>query len=233
MARPVRHTGINGKRLRKLRRREGWSQSDLAEKLGVHRMTLSRWEAGKGDPPLEIASAMSEIFRVEPDWLFESEQTLLERDNPNTAIRDDLLQHYTLAKLQRCTKPALEALDLSLEELSKRVDLPIHRLQELLNGRKPTGFEVQLLRDQLGPDFNPVSTIRNRILAKKPDSEGVTNEGLAVLTLKRLSLLESNLERLESELMHKVGRLETFQLDLLHKVDRLLKLLPQPVEQTS
>ena len=35
MARPLRRTGIEGSVLRKLRRRERWSQADLAKKLAV------------------------------------------------------------------------------------------------------------------------------------------------------------------------------------------------------
>ena len=233
MARPVRHTGINGKRLRRLRRKKGWSQVDLAEKLGVHRMTLSRWEAGKGDPPLEVATSMSEIFSVDPDWLFEVDpEPRLARDDPSSGIRDDLLQHYPLARLQKCTKPALEAMGLTFEELTKRIELPPTRLRELLNGEKPAGHEIQYLRLVLGSEFNPIFTSPKRILAKNTqgDTEGNTTEGWALLTLKRVNLMDARLERVEEtqlELLQKVERTETFQLDLLHKVDRLLKLVSE------
>ena len=235
MARPIRHTGINGKRLRRLRRKKGWSQVDLAEKLGVHRMTLSRWEAGKGDPPLEVATSMSEIFGVDPDWLFEVDpEPRLARDEPSSGIRDDLLQHYPLARLQKCTKPALEAMGLTFEELTKQIELPPTRLRELLNGEKPAGHEIQYLRLVLGNDFNPIFTSPKRILAKnsRVDAEGATVEGLTTLTLKKVNLMNTRLEQVEEtqlELLQKVERVETFQLDLLQKVDRILKLLSQQV----
>ena len=231
MARPVRDTGINGKRLRRLRQKKGWSQVELAEKLGVHRMTLSRWEAGKGDPPIEVAASMSEIFGVDPDWLFEVDpEPRLARDDPSSGIRDDILQHYPLARLQRCTKPALEAMGLTFEELSRRVELPANRLQELLNGETPAGHEIQYLRLVLGSDFNPIFTSPKRIRAKntRGDTERATTEGRAFLTLKGVNLMDARLERVEEtqlELLQKVERIETFQLDLLQKVDRLLKLL--------
>lgn len=233
MARPVRHTGINGKRLRRLRRKKGWSQVDLAEKLGVHRMTLSRWEAGKGDPPLEVAASMSEIFGVDPAWLFEVDpEPRLARDDPASEIWDDFLQNYPLSRLQKCTKPALEALGLTFQELTERIELPPTRLRELLNGQKPTGHEIQYLRLVFGSDFNPIFTSPKRILAKNAqgDTEGDTAEGWVLLTLKRVNLLDARLERVEEtqlELLQKVERIETFQLDLLQKVDRILKLFSQ------
>lgn len=226
MSRPIRNTGINGRRLRRLRRREGWSQTDLADKLGVHRMTLSRWEAGKGDPPLDIAASMSDIFRVDPQWLFEVDpEPERERDNPDSPIRDEILRHHTLARLQRCTKPALEALNLSLEELAQQVDLPVNRLQELYHGHKPTAYEIQHLRTRLGGDFNPIYTSKKRILAQrgKIDTEGVTIDGMVLLTIKRVNELYTRVEAFEVELLQRLFRMETLQLDLLHKVDQLLK----------
>ena len=44
-----------GRAVRILRRRRGWSQSDLAEWLGVHRVTVSKLErGGTVDLPLVI-----------------------------------------------------------------------------------------------------------------------------------------------------------------------------------
>lgn len=44
-----------GRAVRTLRRRRGWSQSDLAEWLGVHRVTVSKLErGGTVDLPLAI-----------------------------------------------------------------------------------------------------------------------------------------------------------------------------------
>jgi transcriptional regulator with XRE-family HTH domain len=37
--------------LRRLRKHKGWSQDDLAEVLGVHPMTVSKWE--RGEQPMD------------------------------------------------------------------------------------------------------------------------------------------------------------------------------------
>jgi putative transcriptional regulator len=51
-------------RVRELREQHGWSQGDLAERLGVSRQTINAIETGKYDPSLPLA------FRIA--WLFES-----------------------------------------------------------------------------------------------------------------------------------------------------------------
>jgi len=57
MARPSLRTGINEIPVRELRRREGWSQGELAEKLAIHRVTLARWESNLVEPPLRQPGA--------------------------------------------------------------------------------------------------------------------------------------------------------------------------------
>ena len=42
-----------GNKILKLRKEKGYSQEDLAEKLGVTRQTISNWELGSTQPNLE------------------------------------------------------------------------------------------------------------------------------------------------------------------------------------
>ena len=52
-----------------LRRKNGLSQEQLAEKLGVSRQTVSKWETGASTPELDKLRALSEFFRVSMDEL--------------------------------------------------------------------------------------------------------------------------------------------------------------------
>jgi putative transcriptional regulator len=45
-----------------LRAEVGWSQADLAEKLGVSRQTVNALERGKYDPSLPLAFKIARIF---------------------------------------------------------------------------------------------------------------------------------------------------------------------------
>lgn len=52
-----------------LRRRSGLSQEQLAEKLGVSRQAVSKWESGAATPELEKLLALSACFQITLDEL--------------------------------------------------------------------------------------------------------------------------------------------------------------------
>lgn len=52
-----------------LRRRDGLSQQQLADMLGVKRSTISMYETGKREPDFETAEALADIFNVNMDTL--------------------------------------------------------------------------------------------------------------------------------------------------------------------
>ncbi len=49
-------------RLREIREAKGWSQGELARKLGVSRQTINAVETDKYDPSLPLALRMSKLF---------------------------------------------------------------------------------------------------------------------------------------------------------------------------
>ena len=48
----------------------GWSQGELARRLGVSRQTINAVETDKYDPSLPLALRMSKLFAVPVDQLF-------------------------------------------------------------------------------------------------------------------------------------------------------------------
>ena len=54
----------NGNLLRKLRKDKGFTQKELAEKLGVVAKTVSKWETGHGFPDVSTLSALADILDV-------------------------------------------------------------------------------------------------------------------------------------------------------------------------
>jgi len=60
-------------RLRELRSAKQWSQSDLAEKLGVSRQTINAIETEKYDPSLPLAFKVARLFKLQIEQIFESE----------------------------------------------------------------------------------------------------------------------------------------------------------------
>ncbi|HOR18123.1 MAG TPA: helix-turn-helix transcriptional regulator [Bacilli bacterium] len=56
-----------------LRKQNNWSQEELAEKLGVSRQAISKWESAQSIPDLERILAMSHLFGVSTDYLIKDE----------------------------------------------------------------------------------------------------------------------------------------------------------------
>ena len=56
-----------------LRKKNGWSQEELAEQLGVSRQAVSKWESGMSVPDLNKIITMSELFGVSTDYLLKDE----------------------------------------------------------------------------------------------------------------------------------------------------------------
>lgn len=57
-----------------LRRKSGLSQEQLAEKIGVSRQAISKWECGQSTPDLDKLMLLSELFNVSLDELTKGEE---------------------------------------------------------------------------------------------------------------------------------------------------------------
>lgn len=55
--------------LKYLRMRENLSQSELADKLGVAKSTISMYEVGKREPDFETLEAIADFFNVDMNFL--------------------------------------------------------------------------------------------------------------------------------------------------------------------
>ena len=58
-----------GQRICELRTASGWSQVDLAKKLGVAKQTVSNWENENIQPSIEMLVRLARLFNVTTDYL--------------------------------------------------------------------------------------------------------------------------------------------------------------------
>ena len=61
-------------KLRELRAAKEWSQSDLADKLGVSRQTVNAIETEKYDPSLPLAFKVAHLFKNPIEEIFELDE---------------------------------------------------------------------------------------------------------------------------------------------------------------
>ena len=69
-----------------LRKRECWSQEDLADRLDVSRQSVSKWEGGLAAPSIDKLLEMSRLFGVSTDYLLKDD---LEMPEPEEQAGSD------------------------------------------------------------------------------------------------------------------------------------------------
>ena len=97
---------ILGEKIMELRKKNGWSQEELAGKLKVSRQSVSKWESAMSVPELDKVLQLSEIFEVSTDYLLKDDK---EEDyvpgNPETAA----MRKVTMEEAQEFIRVRKEA----------------------------------------------------------------------------------------------------------------------------
>lgn len=73
-------------KLQQLRTQKGLTQEQLAEKVCVSRVAVSKWESGRGYPNLDSLKKLSEIFSISVDELLSSNELI---DLANTQTKNN------------------------------------------------------------------------------------------------------------------------------------------------
>lgn len=76
--------------LKFLRVQEGYSQSELAKKLGISKSAISMYEVGKREPDFEILEIIANFFNVDMNYLLCSKK----KDTESLSIPTNILKYY-------------------------------------------------------------------------------------------------------------------------------------------
>ena len=95
-------------KLSALRRREGLSQEQLADRLGVTRQSVIKWEGGTATPELVKLISLSELFGVSVDYLVKD---YLEEEPVSVPLSDTARLEEKVDDLTRCVKGHVYAYD--------------------------------------------------------------------------------------------------------------------------
>ncbi|PEQ88753.1 helix-turn-helix domain-containing protein [Bacillus cereus] len=68
-----------GEQLKKLRESKGFSQEDVAKKIGVTRQAVYKWENDKSYPDIDNLILLSEMYNVTLDELIKGKQNIKEK----------------------------------------------------------------------------------------------------------------------------------------------------------
>lgn len=72
--------------IKKFRKESGMTQQQLAEKVGVTRQTISKWEKGLSLPDAESLTALADIFHVPVNELLGTDKEYKNADDLNTSL---------------------------------------------------------------------------------------------------------------------------------------------------
>ena len=96
------------------RKKNGWSQEELAEKIGVTRQAVSKWEGAQSTPDLQKLLQMSNVFGVTADYLLKDEledvdyiQSMEDSDNNVRKVSMEEANHFLKVKKETAPKIAL------------------------------------------------------------------------------------------------------------------------------
>jgi len=93
------------------RKRNGWSQEELADKLGVSRQSVSKWEGAQSVPDIQKILQMAEIFGVSTDYLLKDEieatevAAVVDEDTDSEAIRVSMEEANEYIELEKKHSP--------------------------------------------------------------------------------------------------------------------------------
>ena len=89
-----------GDRLKQIRMNQGLSQEQLAEKIGVSRQAITKWETNRGLPDVENMVILAEIFKITLDELILQEKQTQEakkvRFESETVYDIDCNKHFDI-----------------------------------------------------------------------------------------------------------------------------------------
>lgn len=86
-----------------LRKRQGLSQEELAERLVVSRQSVSKWEQGLSQPEISKVIQLASIFGVTTDQLLMDDQDIEQTDVP-LRVENDEVANATILETMFCTE---------------------------------------------------------------------------------------------------------------------------------
>jgi len=140
-----------GEKLLDLRKRNGYSQEELAEKLDVSRQAISRWEMGTAIPDSQNVLHLSKLFSVSTDYLLNDDYES-DNDIPKVKEQNQILQ-LNLSKIAiivqvACLNVAMQPFEVGQTPFMKTMELII-KLVPLLASSIWMAFNLKYEKNEI------------------------------------------------------------------------------------
>jgi len=150
-----------GEKILNMRKARGWNQEELAERIGVTRQAVSRWEAGSAKPDADKIIAICDLFGVSADYLlrdrYSGEGSSLKAEKPPADALGEKVRSLDEGQRAACMAALIGGLilfALKLVYIFKNTNYTYYTA----NGTAYTGFQGFLMTEGLTMLWFPALT---------------------------------------------------------------------------
>lgn len=118
-------------RIKVLRKSKGLSQEELADRIGVSRQAVSKWESGHNVPDPEKIILLSAALEVTTDYLLLGKTSAVSEIQSETKQIEQIPSAHTLLKKRQFTKKAIAAIVLSVVCIAALTAIGLYRSHTL------------------------------------------------------------------------------------------------------
>ncbi|MEK4328962.1 helix-turn-helix transcriptional regulator [Paenibacillus sp. FSL R7-0312] len=93
-------------RLRKARKKKGYTQVEVQKKTGIHNKTLSGYENEVSEPDIGSINLLSDLYEVSVDWLYGKTDDPKKKNNQASREIDEN-RKYLIDKIMRASDEVL------------------------------------------------------------------------------------------------------------------------------
>lgn len=121
-----------GNSLFRARKRRGLSQEDVAEKLGVSRQTVSKWETGETVPDIRQSKKMATLYHVSLDELIDFDMDMQEIQEAIDKTSEDRESQIDWTNAWGKKYPVLLAYQtkVNVPNYARRIDMMLEELKQ-------------------------------------------------------------------------------------------------------
>lgn len=98
-----------GEKFKSKRKRAGLSQEQIADKIGVSRAAIAKWETDRGMPDIDNLIRISEIFETSTDYFLKDDETVgVNSQKKNISIKNVIIASLTFCLLAAISVIAIQ-----------------------------------------------------------------------------------------------------------------------------
>lgn len=154
-------------RIRIIRKQEGMTQAEFAEKLGTSRANIAGYEAGTREPSGAVKTLICEIFQVSKDWLENGEGEMYHKKTRHQAV-SEFTEKYFNGPNDLCTH-VVEVLSLFSPDTWAELDRIIRAVEHPAEYEQKAVPAVSYPFASLDSEYGRRAASASASVSKKPE----------------------------------------------------------------